>query len=143
MMANIVSDDSVIQQISTSILATKIVAAGAPRQAAWESAFCYRALGGIGIEFQVDRQGPSVFSLVWRPTLPMCPITYKNTNGIEVKMHLVDALQRLRVDTNLFVAEYRKLHGKKENMAAMIDLSIRCLSEHLDTLNLNLAKLFP
>lgn len=99
-MANTALDDSVIRQISTSVLASQIVVAGAPRHAAWESAYCYRSLGGIGIEFQVDKQGPAVFTLVWRPSERICPITYKNANDIEVKMHLVDALQRLRVNTN-------------------------------------------
>lgn len=137
------NDFSVIRQIAGSILAPKIEAAGPPKRAAWESAFCYRAIGGIGIEFQVDWGGPSIYTLVWRPTEPTCPATYKNDDGVEVKMMLVDALRRLHINPNAFIAEYRKLRGKKENIAAMMDLSIGLLNEHLDTLNLNIAKLFP
>jgi len=58
-------------------------------------------------------------------------------------MTVVAALQKLRINTNAFIAAYRKLSGKKENIAAMVDLSIGFLYEHLETLNSNIAKLFP
>jgi hypothetical protein len=116
---------------------------GPPRRAAWESAFCYRAIGGLGIEFEVDWGEPAVYALIWRPTEPTCPDTYKNENGVEVKMTAVAALQKLRISTNAFIAAYRKLSGRKENIAAMVDLSIGLLNEHLDTLKSNIAILFP
>lgn len=137
------ADPSVIQQIAGSILAPKIEAAGPHRWAAWESAFCYRAIDGIGIAFEIDWREPGVYTLVWRPTEPTFPANYKNDKGVEVKMLLVDALRRLRINPSAFVAEYRKLSGKRENIAAMLDLSIGLLYGHLETLNSNITKLFP
>jgi hypothetical protein len=142
-MTSTFTDADVIQQIAGSILAPKIEVAAPPERVTRESIFYYRAIGGVGIEITVDWSANLVYTLIWQPTGSTIPIGYKNDQGVEVKMFLQVALQRLGIDISTFKAANSKLGGKKENIPRLIDLAIQLLFENLDTLNSNVNKLFP
>jgi hypothetical protein len=140
----IVSTDSeVLQLIASSALAPRIGIDGSPRKISFESAYCYRAINGIGIEFTIDWREPFVFTLVWSPKESSCPVGYNNSNGVEVKMLLGKALHLLNVNGAAHQKAMLSLRGHKENIALMMDLSIQLLDKHLDSLNSNISKLFP
>lgn len=130
-------------QIAASAVGSLLKTEGPIRRFSFESAFSYRALDGIGIQFTIDWREPYIFTLVWAPTEPTCPVGYENERGIEVKMLVLDALRRLRVDTSAFKTDMLKLRGNLANVPAMIELSTGLLLEHLSLLNANAKTLFP
>jgi hypothetical protein len=135
-------EQDVLAQIAASAVGPLLKADGPVRQFSFESAFCYRAIDGIGIQFTVDWREPYVFTLVWSPTESTCPIGYQNESGAEAKILMLDALRRLQVDTRSFKAAMLNLRGDIANIPAMIELSTKMLLEHLTTLNANVKTLF-
>ncbi len=133
----------VLKQIAASAVGPLVKPDGSVRQFSFESAFCYRAIDGIGIQFTVDWREPYVFTLVWSPLEPTCPVGYGNDQGVEVKMLLLDALRRLRVNTGSFKADMLKLRGNPAKIPTMIDLSAGILFENLPILAANIKTLFP